>query len=246
MVHPTSAGPVNTATRTESPNPAVQSPSVRAAMESFDKSLNPIRQPNRQGKAHPEGVNVRGEGPAVPEPAETSRPNKTSDSTTWPQENKWALASAAANALTSSPLNAGKNISARDIVDILDQSPTYTELCQILEHRGFIMNRGQFARLLLAAIPIKDTNSPVSQRSNLVNVPNMDEFPDDGAANGTVHGAVSGAVNGSVDGAVNGRVNRAAQKTSAQNESPPQSLGKDVNVNGFENGTFAIQKSAVC
>ena len=76
-----------------------------------------------------------------------------SGGTIWPEAHKWKLAVAARTALTSLPANAGKELIADEIHQILNQNPSYTELCETLEAKGFTVDRGPFARILLAAVP---------------------------------------------------------------------------------------------
>lgn len=73
--------------------------------------------------------------------------------TIWPEAHKWKLAAAARTALTSAGANAEKELTADEIHQILNQNPSYTELCETLEAKGFIIDRGPFARILLAAVP---------------------------------------------------------------------------------------------
>lgn len=96
------------------------------------------------------------------EPAIPLRPSSSTSSgkTIWPENKKMALAIAAKIALTSAPVNAGKKISSQDIHQLLDQNPSYTELCETLEARGFVLDRGHFARLLLAAVPDVNPGTP--------------------------------------------------------------------------------------
>ena len=152
---------------------------MSAAMKNFSQNMTSQLQP---GRLPPQIVHVRGIGPPIPQkpspqepvPGKPSRqepsrqgPNPQESSllelsppidpskkgTIWPQGNhKWALAEAARRALTSGSVNAGRAISVSEIVMILDQNPSYTELCEKLELRGFIIDRGHFARLLLAAV----------------------------------------------------------------------------------------------
>lgn len=234
-VHPTSSGPVNKATRNDSLNAALQGQSMRAAMESFDESLKSNRKANRRDDVGPEVIYVKGAGPALPAFAEAS-PSPEPGSTIWPQEIKLTLASASAIALKSNSMNAGKNISVTEIVHILDQNPSYADLCNILERKGFNIDRAHFARSLLATVPSLDKSSLETQGSSPVNISNSNHLPHNEAANGTVKSAVNGAVNGSNNGAVNGRVNGAVRKISVRNESAPQSHGKDGVVDGYENG----------
>ncbi len=78
----------------------------------------------------------------------------------WPDSKKVALATAAQSALTSGDVNAGKHISIGQIRTLLDTNPSYIELCERFEGMGFVFDRGNFARMLLAAVP--DVNSSAS------------------------------------------------------------------------------------
>lgn len=102
-------------------------------------------------------------------PVESSLPNSESESSTrtiWPQQHKLALANAAKNALTSGSINAGKDISAEEIVRLLDQYPSYVKLCGSLEQRGFVIHRRYLAQMLLSAVPGAESNNPALQESN--------------------------------------------------------------------------------
>ena len=85
--------------------------------------------------------------------------NPASKGTIWPEAHKWKLAHAAMNALKSAPANAEKSVHANDIHQILSRNPSYTELCETLEIRGFVVERGPFARTLLAAVPDLESSS---------------------------------------------------------------------------------------
>lgn len=87
-----------------------------------------------------------------------------SGGTMWPEAHKWQLATAARTAVTSIPANAGKRLSADEVHHILGRNPSYTELCETLEAKGFIIERVPFARTLLAAVP--DLVSGRSQAKN--------------------------------------------------------------------------------
>ena len=82
-------------------------------------------------------------GPSLP-PAGT---------TFWPESRKRGLAVAARNALMYPAINHGKNISADEIHALLDRNPSYAQMCEYLEAKGFVIERGPFARTLLAAVP---------------------------------------------------------------------------------------------
>lgn len=114
-----------------------------------DANQKAISRP-QQGRLSPQIVHVRGVGPQQELATSQHAPKK---GTIWPEgSNKWALAEAARRALTSGSINAGRAISVNEIVKMLDQNPSYTELCEKLELRGFIIDRGHFARVLLSAI----------------------------------------------------------------------------------------------
>lgn len=97
--------------------------------------------------------------PAQPTPAQPAAPPKPGG-TYWPESKKKALAEAARIALTSKPPNQGKSITTQEIHDLLDRNPSYTQMCEILEYRGFFIDRGQFARILLKAVPDLGSASP--------------------------------------------------------------------------------------
>ena len=145
------------------------SPSGNVLGENAHSNASPslvIRDPNQndpnpnrtsqsqQGRLSPQIVHVRGVGPEIRQDlaAPQDAPKK---GTIWPEgSGKWALAEAARRALTSGSVNAGRAISVNEIVKMLDQNPSYTELCEKLELRGFIIDRGHFARLLLSAVSV--------------------------------------------------------------------------------------------
>ena len=77
----------------------------------------------------------------------------SSGNTIWPEEKRKALAEAAVRALEAEPANRDKGITTRTIRDMLEQNPTYIDLCKLLEDRGLRFHRGQFARQLLSNVP---------------------------------------------------------------------------------------------
>ena len=89
---------------------------------------------------------------AQPATAQPVPPAKTGG-TYWPESKKKALADAARIALTTTPPNQGKTITTQEIHELLDQNPSYNQMCEILEYRGFVIDRGNFARVLLKAVP---------------------------------------------------------------------------------------------
>ncbi|MCJ1437751.1 hypothetical protein MMC27_007138 [Xylographa pallens] len=87
-----------------------------------------------------------------------ARTSKEGSSTIWPEHKKTALAIVGKNILESYAVNTGKTISVDNIRSMLDQDPSYDQLCQILESRGFVFERAEFARRLLDAVPHTETD----------------------------------------------------------------------------------------
>ena len=79
--------------------------------------------------------------------------DQVSQGTVWPENKKASLAAMAKHALESRPANAGKTISMDEIRSILDKNPSYDHLCTSLESKGFALERAEFARALLSAVP---------------------------------------------------------------------------------------------
>ena len=77
----------------------------------------------------------------------------------WPEEKRKALAEAAVKALNIDPSNRDKGITAQAIHDLLEQNPSYIDLCKLLESKGLKFHRGQFARHLLTNVPDLGTTS---------------------------------------------------------------------------------------
>lgn len=131
--------------------------------------------PMPKGRTSPEIVHVRGVGPEKPQ---NRTPNQTTPKggTIWPERNKWALAEAARRVLTSNRVNIGRAIYVDEIVNMLDQNPSYIELCELLELRGFIIDRGHFARSLLLAASGSDITTNEQQRSNADTQARINDF----------------------------------------------------------------------
>lgn len=160
--------------------------SMQVAMKTFNHSLIPQSQFNLQPQPRPAPVEIvyaRGIGPSLATPTKSAPKSQLLGGTIWPDTSKLTLAQTAAKALTSSAVNVGKSISVEEIVHLLDQNPSYTALCEVLERRGFIIDRGHFARLLLCVVPGLDS----SQKGH---------DPDHSGQNGTeVNGVINGVNN---------------------------------------------------
>lgn len=143
------------------PDPGSQS--MQQAMQQFQQnSKSPVvkaqQKPGSSTQAttntstRPTKVTALTAPPSQPVPAQPAPPPKPGG-TYWPESKKKSLAEAARIALTSAPPNQAKTITTQEIHELLDQNPSYNQMCEILEYRGFVIDRGQFARVLLKAVP---------------------------------------------------------------------------------------------
>jgi hypothetical protein len=105
--------------------------------------------------------------PAPPVPAvpltQGLPPRGPTGGTIWPEDKRNALAEAAVNALKQIPENANIDISPQDVHQMLEQNPSYIELCELLERKGLRFHRGYFARQLLSNVPY--LNTPTNKQS---------------------------------------------------------------------------------
>ena len=110
---------------------------------------------------------------AVPIPdVQASAASSASGQTMWPEADKWNLANAARDTLLAIPQNAGKLITNTEIHNILNQGPSYEELCSILQAKGFVVDRTPFAQSLLAAVPkLKDGHPRQSVQASTLHPP---------------------------------------------------------------------------
>ncbi|PGH14514.1 hypothetical protein AJ79_03007 [Helicocarpus griseus UAMH5409] len=95
--------------------------------------------------------------PAPLPPAETDSAKKepSKAATIWPEEKRIALAQAAASYIDEVLVNAkkGKKCPPEMVLGLIDRNPTYTDLCGMLESRGYTLNRVHFAKHLIKAVP---------------------------------------------------------------------------------------------
>ena len=92
--------------------------------------------------------------PATPDPSTPTTQSKAKvQSTVWPEEQKPQLSETAKTFLESQPVNKGKQIAAEEILNMLNQNPSYDQLCLMLAGRGFAVPRAAFAQELLDIVP---------------------------------------------------------------------------------------------
>ncbi|MCJ1392267.1 hypothetical protein MMC18_005134 [Xylographa bjoerkii] len=120
-------------------DPSQSEKTAQQDLQSFHRAYNSKRNTDHSATSY-----------SSPYDAQTSKPGS---GTIWPEYKKTALATVGKSVLESSAVNAGKVISVDDIRSMLDQNPSYDQLCQILESRGFVFERAEFARRLLDAVP---------------------------------------------------------------------------------------------
>jgi hypothetical protein len=100
---------------------------------------------------------------SVTAPKQPLPPISLTSGTIWPEAKRKALAEAAQKALVGLAANKDRSISTAEIHALLEQNPSYIELCARLEERGFLFHRGQFARFLLNNVP--DLSSPLPMQN---------------------------------------------------------------------------------
>ena len=88
----------------------------------------------------------------------SAKVSKPKGGTIWPESQKKQLSEAAESLLSKK--NNGRTIPAAEIAQILDGNPTYLELCNQIEDRGFQLNKTQFAQALLQAVPEINKKKP--------------------------------------------------------------------------------------
>lgn len=133
---------------------------LSTAMQTFQNSLNnPSPTPGiKRPSPPPQPVTKAQETDReLAKPSATSagsgEPKPPIGKTQWPEQKKRALAEAAMIHLRTEPPNVGKLITANDIHGLLDKGPSYVQMCNYLEERGFVIDRTNLARFLLSAVP---------------------------------------------------------------------------------------------
>lgn len=140
---PSGATPYNNAHSKESQppsQPSAPAPSTTAVVGTATDSEQPA-------KAKPS----TGQAPL------TKLPNTTSE-TIWPEEKRKLVAHEVSKHLLSEPRNKDRDNPESLILAFINQKPSYGDLCQMIESRGFSLNRGDLARHILRVIP--DLNAP--------------------------------------------------------------------------------------
>ncbi|KAL2009371.1 hypothetical protein VTN00DRAFT_7565 [Thermoascus crustaceus] len=80
--------------------------------------------------------------------------------TIWSEPKRQAVAKATSQYLVAIPANRDKTGSVEMILSLIDSNPSYIELCEQIEARGYVINRSSLAKHLLATVPDLSSNAP--------------------------------------------------------------------------------------
>ncbi|KAI9778231.1 MAG: hypothetical protein M1816_004169 [Peltula sp. TS41687] len=140
----------------ESNEPAVSSAAVRA-LQALSTSATNNQATHQDQPPQISGMEVRPHIQMEPSALTGPQPRK---GTYWPEAQKAAISTAVVEILRAIPENVGKSMNTHIINGILDTSPSYPELCQILENKGLLFDRGHVARTIMKIG--KDAIAPTS------------------------------------------------------------------------------------
>lgn len=118
--------------------------------------------PSKTARATPAALSQAFPPPSTSKSTAASTSVKSSAGTIWPLEKRNALTSTALKALKAIPENASVQITEEDLYKILENNPSYIDLCQQLEAKGLKFHRGHFARELLNSVPDLKGSTPTS------------------------------------------------------------------------------------
>ena len=124
----------NTTPKTRAPGTDAGADTMRRAMQAFHNTPTP-----------------------TPSSKQSSPPSQSPRPTIWPEEKKGHLAEVAKKFLEGLDINKGKIITVAEVHMMLNQNPSYDQLCNMLNNRGFQFSRAPFAQTLLSIVP---TSSP--------------------------------------------------------------------------------------
>lgn len=165
------AGPKPNATSSDKPK------------KSHKKKPPPTQTTGTQGSA---GAGASSSQPTTTAaPPAAPKPSPKTQGTIWPADKKASLSAAASSLLMQMPENQGKRILPDEIAQILNTNPSYDQLCSQIEAKGIRMNKFQFARSLLSAVPgvSKTASATASATSPQMASGNVASAPADSAVN---------------------------------------------------------------
>ncbi|KAK2752894.1 hypothetical protein FQN54_008047 [Arachnomyces sp. PD_36] len=133
-----------------------QPPALRGGLE-------PPKGPNDSGVTS-NSASQPGPGPTTvgaPQaaPAPQAKTPNSAPPTLWPEAKQKTVAHEVAKHLLSDPRNKDKENPEAMILSLVNEKPSYSDLCQTIENRGFILNRGDLARHILRVVPDLNGNA---------------------------------------------------------------------------------------
>jgi hypothetical protein len=144
------AAPLSQFTNSHTPARSISKPLSNGNTNAIAAPSRPLNGADAKTAVRPtgtQGPNSNAAKPALP------GSKRIKGSTIWPKEKKGQLAATAARLLNSVPENQGRRIEASLISQMLENNPTYIELCEMLEGMGLEVERASFARGLLQSVP---------------------------------------------------------------------------------------------
>lgn len=114
--------------------------------------------PQRQQEHHPNPP-LQEQSVRTPEVPKTNSRGQNVNSTPersttyWPDAKKHSLAQAASRYINDQPANKNRSCSIEFILGLIEQNPSYEELCRMFEANGYTLNRVHFAKHLLREVP---------------------------------------------------------------------------------------------
>ena len=160
-------GPAESPAATDTPQPATgkQTASAKAIAHSQPAQTSPA---DAGAESMRRAMQAFHNTPTpTPSSHQSSPPAPSPRSPVWPEEKKPELAEVAKNFLEGLKSNKGKSISTTEIHMMLNQNPSYDQLCAMLSARGFQFSRTPLAELLLSVVPpSKTTSGPDTPRKS--------------------------------------------------------------------------------
>lgn len=136
--------------------PTAQTPRPTASTHASEPSISA---PPASISAHPRQPSAPAVQPPQPE-------TKGKSSTQWPEgEQKQQIAAAAAKYLMENRHNHSIQIETSEVMKKLEDSPSFLELCEWIDRRGFKLERDKFARAILQRVPALNSARVTSKHS---------------------------------------------------------------------------------
>lgn len=138
-------------------------PTQMSGRMEIDKILDSNKPQPAQLPAPPQAA-----APPAQPGSERAKEEPPKAATIWPEPKRLALAQAASKYVDDviTNINRGRKCPPEMVLSLIDQNPSYIELCGMLESRGYVLNRVHFAKHLLKAVPELTTSSNSTTHPN--------------------------------------------------------------------------------